>query len=143
MNLPALYTLFTSALLSPKVVFSQQSTILFPSLCSVEHKHVFIFIIFHNKMFFVVVFFIIIFMLFLIYMLISCLKVEKHTCAVVQWSHSWKLKKEKDKKKKHPTSTKLLGSRENIYKELQPYEAKKLSLYPFYQNYRVGATYLK
>lgn len=57
MNLPALYTLFTSALLSPKVVFSQQSTILFPSLCSVEHKHVFIFIIFHNKMFFVVFFF--------------------------------------------------------------------------------------
>lgn len=88
MNLPALYTLFTSALLSPKVVFSQQSTILFPSLCSVEHKHVLIFIIFHNKMFFVVFFFIIIFMLFLFYMLTSCLKVEKHTCAVAQWSHS-------------------------------------------------------
>lgn len=30
------------------------------------------------------------------------------------------------RKKKHPTSTKLLGSRENIYKELQPCEAKKL-----------------
>lgn len=54
-----------------------------------------------------------------------------------------KTQKGKRFKKKHPTSTKLLGSRENIYKELQPYEAKKLSLYPFYQNYRVGATYLK
>lgn len=113
MNLPALYTLFTSALLSPKVVFSQQSTILFPSLCSVEHKHVFIFIIFHNKMFFVVVFFIIIFMLFLIYMLISCLKVEKHTCAVVQSIHE-NSKRKKIKKKTSYINKATWISREHL-----------------------------
>lgn len=143
MNLPALYTLFTSALLSPKVVFSQQSTILFPSLCSVEHKHVFIFIIFHNKMFFVVFFFYYYFYAFFNLHVNQLLEGGKtHMCSrpVVTFM---KTQKGKRLKKKHPTSTKLLGSRENIYKELQPYEAKKLSLYPFYQNYRVGATYLK
>lgn len=65
-------------------------------------------------MFFVVFFFIIIFMLFLIYMLISCLKVEKHTCAVVQWSHSWKLKKEKDKKKTSYINKATWISREHL-----------------------------